>query len=131
MRTEPLDDSSATIELRKLRNHYVTSVNSERLELAMQGGALHPHELGGARNVAAETTDLSNQIFALEHFTRLAQWQPHQLLSAIAVRHRRHHGADILRQHRGSNHRLRIATGKNHQAFDVVAELTDVAGPVV
>ena len=30
----------------------------------------------------------ANQIFALEHFARLAQRQSHQLLAAIAVRHR-------------------------------------------
>src|SRR4029077_8542109 len=105
-----LHDSSATIEqeLWKLRNHYVTSVNSERLELAMQGRALHPDELGSTRNVAAETTDLSDQIFALEYLTRLAQRQPHELLATIAVGHRGHHGTDILRQHRRGNHRIRI-----------------------
>src|SRR5690349_3034938 len=107
MRAGPFHGSSATIE-RSFGNYTITtSVNSERLELTMQSRALHSDELGGPRNVAAKTTDLGNQIFALEYLSSLAQRQTHELLTTVAVRHRGDHGADILRQHRGSNHCLR------------------------
>ena len=50
----------------------------------MQRRAFHAHELGGARNVAAEPVDLRDQVFALEYFARVAQRQPHQGLAAVA-----------------------------------------------
>ena len=93
--------------------------------------ALHADEFRGARNIAAEAADLRDEIFALEHFARLAQRQAHELLAAVAVRHGRHHRADVLRQHIGGDHRIRIAAGKDHQPFDVVAQLAHVARPVV
>ena len=73
----------------------------------------------------------ATQIFALEHLARLAQRQAHQLLAAVAVRHRRHHRADVRRQHVGGDHGVRIAAGEDHQPLDVVAQLADVARPVV
>ena len=73
----------------------------------------------------------AQQIFALEHFARLAQRQAHQVLAAVAVRHGRHHRADVLRQHRGGDHRVGIAAGQDHQPLDVVAQLAHVARPVV
>src|ERR1700689_11849 len=51
------------------------SVDSERLELAMQRRALHADEFGGARDIAAEAVDLGEQVFALEYFARFAQRQ--------------------------------------------------------
>src|SRR5688500_7564758 len=65
----------------------------QRLELAVQRGALHADKLRGARNIAAEAVDLRAEIFALEHLARIAQRQAHQVLAAIAVRQARHHRA--------------------------------------
>ncbi len=73
----------------------------------------------------------ATQIFALEHLARFAQRQAHQLLAAIAVRHGRHHRADVRRQHVGVDHRVRVAAGEDHQPLDVVAQLAHVARPVV
>src|SRR5688572_16934306 len=47
--------------------------NPQRLELAVQGRALHADELGSARDIAAEPADLGAQVFALEHLPGLAQ----------------------------------------------------------
>src|SRR5262249_60337719 len=41
-------------------------IDAERLELAVECGTLHAHELGGARDVAAEAAGLCNQILAVE-----------------------------------------------------------------
>jgi len=45
----------------------------------------------------------AHEIFALEHFAGFAQRQTHQMLASVAVRHRRNHRADVLRQHRGGD----------------------------
>ena len=50
-----------------------TSAYAQRLELAVQRRALHADKLRGARNIAAEAADLRHQIFAFEHFARIAQ----------------------------------------------------------
>jgi hypothetical protein len=97
----------------------------------VQRRALHADEFRGARDVAAETGNLRHQIFALEHFARVAQRQPHQVLAAIAIGHARHHGADVGRQHGGVEHGVGIAAGENHQPLDIVAQLAHVARPVV
>ena len=97
----------------------------------MQSRALHSDELRGAGDVAAEAVDLRDQIFALEHFARLAQWNAHQLLAADAARNGRHQSADLSGQHRGGDLRLRVSDGEDHQAFDIVAQLADVPRPVV
>src|SRR5436305_15172911 len=97
-----------------------SSVYAERLELAMERRALHADELGRARNVAAEPADLRHQIFPLEYLACFAQGQAHEVLAAIASRHRGNHGSDVLRQHVGIDHRFRIASGKYHQALNIV-----------
>ena len=117
--------------MRSLDARSLALADAERLELAVQRRALHADEFGGARDVAAEAVDLREQIFALEHFARLAQRQPHELLAAVAVRHRRHHRADVLRQHAGADRGVGVAAGEDHQPLDVVAQLADVARPVV
>ena len=73
----------------------------------------------------------ATQVFTFEHLARVAQRQAHQVLAAIAVRHARHHRADILRQHAGIDHRIWVAAGEDHQPLDVVAQLPDVARPIV
>jgi hypothetical protein len=47
-------------------------IDPERPKFAVQRGALHADELGRARDVAAESVDLSEQIFALENLPRVA-----------------------------------------------------------
>src|SRR6185437_5149897 len=64
-----------------------SSVDTEGFELSVQRRTLHADKFGGAGDVAAEAIDLRQQIFALEHFARLAQREAHQVLAAIAVRH--------------------------------------------
>ena len=74
----------------------------------------------------------ATQIFALEHLARVAQRQAHQVLAAIAVRHARHHRADVLRQHRWPMiDGIRLAARQDHQPLDVVAQLAHIAGPVM
>src|SRR5271156_4099806 len=46
-------------------------IHAQRLQLAMQRRALHADEFGGAGDVAAESVDLGDQIFALEHLASL------------------------------------------------------------
>ena len=106
-------------------------IHPQRLELAVERRALHADEFGGARNIAAEAADLGAQIFALEGFAGIAQRHAHQMLAAGALGHRRHHGADILRQHVGGDHRIDVAAGENHQPLHVVAQLPHIAGPVM
>src|ERR1700676_5054253 len=77
------------------------SADAKGLELAMQGRALHAYEFSSTRDIARKTADLGDQVIALEHFPRLAERQAHDMLAIIAGRHRRHHGADVLRQHIG------------------------------
>src|SRR6185312_8486321 len=105
------------------------STNPKRLELAVERRTLHADEFGGARNVAREPADLRDQVITLEHFPRLAQRQPHDVLAIVAGRHRRYHRTHILWQHVGGDDRFRTTAGQNHDALDIVAELADVAGP--
>src|SRR2546421_385454 len=79
------------------RTEHVALSDSERLELAMQGGALHADEFGGARDIAPEAVDLGAQIFTLEHLARIAQRQAHQVLATVAIRQIWYHRTDILR----------------------------------
>src|SRR5262249_18586613 len=107
------------------------SIHPQRLELAMERRALHADELGGAPDIAAEAADLRLEIFALKRLACLAQGHPHQVLAAIAGRHARNHGANVLRQHAGADDRVGLASGEDHQPLHIVAELPDIAGPVV
>src|SRR3954468_24053564 len=50
---------------------------AERLQLAVQRRALHPDEIGGARDVAGEAADLDPQIFALERLACLPERRSH------------------------------------------------------
>src|SRR5262245_45605417 len=102
------------------------SVDPKGLELAVEGRALHPDELRRTRNIAAEPTDLCDQIFALEHLACVSQRQTHEMLTAVAARHGGHHGADVLREHVGIDHGLRVDSGEGHQSFNVVAQLATV-----
>ena len=97
----------------------------------MQGRTLHPNKLRRAGDVAAEAVDLRDQIFTLEHFARLAQRQAHQLLAADAAGHCRHQRADLAGQHVGGDLGVGVAGGQDHQPLDIVAQLADIAGPVV
>src|SRR5712691_12609787 len=57
--------------------------DAERFELAVQCRALHPDKGRGARDVAAEAGYLGQQILALEHLARVAQWQGHDLAALV------------------------------------------------
>ena len=57
--------------------------------------------------------------------------QAHQLLAAGPGRHRGHQRADFGGQHGGGDLRFGIAGREDHQTFDVVAQLADVARPIV
>src|SRR5205823_7334008 len=105
--------------------------HAESLELAMQSGALHADKFGRARDIPREPADLGDKVIAFEHFPRLAERQPHDVLAIVAGRHRRHHRADVLRQHVGSDDHFRPAARQNHDSLDIVAELSDVSGPDV
>jgi hypothetical protein len=96
----------------------------------VQRRTLHADELGRARDIAAETVDLRQQVLALEDLARLAQRQRHQVLRA-AVHGERHVGADLLGEHVGGDDRVGVAAGEDHQPLDVVSELAHVAGPVM
>src|SRR5579875_1631762 len=45
----------------------------QRLQLPVQGGALHADEGGGAADVAAEAEDLGGQVLPLEHLAGIAE----------------------------------------------------------
>src|SRR5690606_7344850 len=66
----------------------------ERLQFPVQCRAFHTDEFGGARDIAAETVDLRDQIFLLEQFARLAQRQRHDVLVRLVGR-ARHDIADF------------------------------------
>src|SRR6185312_14229479 len=108
---------------------YRGSAHTKRLQLAMQRRTLHADEFGRSRDVAGETADLGDQIVALEHLPGLAERQAHDVLAIVAGRHRRHHRADVLRQHVGGDDDLRTAARQDHDPLDVVAQLPDVSGP--
>ncbi len=97
------------------------------LSLRCKGGALHADVFSGARDITRKAADLRNQIIAFEHFAGFAVRRAHDVLAIVAGRHRRHHRADVLRQHVGGDDHLRPAAGQDHDAFDVVAKLADVA----
>src|SRR5690242_20625463 len=60
--------------------------HAQRFQFAVQGGAFHADEGGGAGDVAAEAVDLRHQIIALENLPRFAQRQRnHQIAAAAAV----------------------------------------------
>ena len=79
----------------------------------------------------AEAGDLGDEILALEDLARVAQRQAHELLAPCPVRRRRHQRPDLGGQHLGRDLGVRVAGGQDHQPLDVVAQLPDVAGPVV
>ena len=85
----------------------------------MQRGALHADKFGRARNIAPKAVDLRDQVITLEHFTRLAQWQGHDVLVALR-RNLWQHVADIGRQHIRRNGRIAASFGsrQDHQAFE-------------
>src|SRR6267378_2777328 len=107
------------------------SADTEGLELAMQRRALHADEFSRARDIAGEAADLGDQVVALEHFPCLAERQAHDVLAIAAGRHRRHHGADVLRQHICGDYHFRAAAREDHDALDIVAKLPDISGPDV
>jgi len=47
--------------------------NAQRLQLAVQGRALHADEFRRPRDIAGEPADLGDQIIAFENFPRLAE----------------------------------------------------------
>src|SRR6185312_2713776 len=57
----------------------VVRVDAELLQLAMQRAALHPDELCGAADVAAEAQQLRLEVLGLEQVPRLAQRQAHDV----------------------------------------------------
>src|SRR5882757_5806144 len=61
----------------------IVAEDAQRFELAVEGRALHADKGGGARNIAAETGDLRQQVFALEDLARVAQWQGHDLAALV------------------------------------------------
>src|SRR5438128_2491593 len=86
--------------LRLLRpTDYYQSSYPERLQLPVQRRALHADEFSCPRDVAGAAADLGDQVVALEYLAGLAQRKAHDVLAIVAGRHRRHHGADVLRQH--------------------------------
>ena len=99
--------------------------DAERLQFPVQRRAFHADEFGRARDVAGEARDLRDQVLALENLARIAQRQAHQALATRAGRRRRHHRADLGRQHLDRHLCCRITLGQDHQAFDVVAQLPD------
>src|SRR3984885_5276605 len=105
--------------------------DAERLQLSVQRRTLHANEFGGTRYVAAEPTDLSHEILALEGFPRLAKRKAQQFLAADSARHRRHQRANLRRKHGRRNFGVGIAEREDHHAFDIISELPDVSWPVV
>src|ERR1700681_2225442 len=105
------------------------SADAERLELAMQRRALHADEFSRPGDIPGEAADLRNQVVALEHFPRLTERPTHGVIAISAARHRRPHGADVLRQHVGGYDPFRTPAGTNHDASELVAKLSAVSGP--
>src|SRR4051794_13424509 len=87
----------AAVDISNAGQFLLALADAERLQLAVQRRALHPDELGGARDVAAETVDLRCQILALKDLARAAEIHRHQVLAADASWGRRQHFADLRR----------------------------------
>ena len=105
--------------------------DAQRLQLPMQCGALHADEFGRARDVAAEAIDLGAKVLALEDLAGVAERHRHQVLAPCPARRRRQHLPDLGRQHFGRYRLGGVAAGEDQEALDVVAELAEVAGPVM
>ncbi len=105
--------------------------DAERLQLAVQRRALHADEFGGARDVAAEAVDLGASDTRARRSrarrgaasTSGARPLPCPASSAASRRSRR--------QHLGGDRLGRVAAGEDQQPLDVVAELAEVARPVM
>ena len=73
----------------------------------------------------------ARQILALEDLAGVAERQRHQMLAPCPARRRRQHLADLGGQHLGGDRLAGVAARQDHQPLDVVAELADVARPVM
>src|SRR5262245_61148043 len=106
-------------------------VHPESAQFAVQRRPLHADELGRARDIAAESVDLSQKIFTLEDLAGVAQRERHQMLAPCPIRRERNRRNDLVGKHVGGDDAIGIAADKDHQPLDVIAQLPHVAGPVV